>query len=61
LWIKFLASTNWGTYLVLSEIGKNKKKKAELEKEIERTTPKSWKIDKLRMIRHKEQYSLIRT
>jgi len=33
---------------------KNKREKAELEKEMERTTPQSWEIDKLRMIRHKE-------
>ena len=35
----------------LSEIGENKKEKAELEKEM-KITPQSWKIDKLRMIRH---------
>jgi len=36
--IHFLASENWGTYLGLSEIGENKKEKAELEKEMERTS-----------------------
>jgi len=51
--IQFLASANFGTYLRLSEIGKNKKEKAELEKEMEKTTSQSWKINKLRMIRHK--------
>jgi len=35
-------------------MGRVKRKKAELEKEMERTTPQSWKIDKLRMIRHRE-------
>jgi len=40
--------------LGLSEIGENKKKKVELEKEMEITTPYSWKIDKLRMIHYKE-------
>jgi len=33
LQIQFLASTNWGTYLGLSEIGENKKEKVKLEKE----------------------------
>jgi len=40
--------------LGLFEIGENKKEKAELEREMERKTPQSWKIDELRMIRHKE-------
>jgi len=47
--------------LRLYEIGKNKKEKMELEKEIERTTSQSWEIDKLRMIHLKEWNSLIRT
>jgi len=40
--------------LGLSKIGGNKKEKVEFEKEMERTTLKSWKIDKLMMIHHKE-------
>ena len=43
------------------KLEKIKKKKTELEMEMERTTPQSWKINNLRMIRHKEQNSLIRT
>jgi len=43
LWIQFLASTkNWRTYWRLSESVENKKEKAELEKEMERTTPQSF-------------------
>jgi len=36
------------------EIGENKKEKMKLEKEMKRKMPQSWKINKLRMIRHKE-------
>ena len=42
-----------GNVFELSEITENKKEKAELEKEMERTTPQSCEIDKLRMIHHK--------
>ena len=61
MWIQFLALANWGTNFGLYEIGENKNKKAELEKEMERTTPQSWEIDKLRMIHPKKYNSLIRT